>query len=76
MKVPPRTQIVEFGDPGDMFYIMLDGLIDVIKPLDKKEMVKKNEAVLASDKRNKYKYRRGSKIDRMKHRKDLWAQIL
>ena len=32
-----RDKLFDFGDQGDLFYIMLDGLVDLIIPDDKKE---------------------------------------
>ena len=35
LKVDARTKIMDIGDPGDQLYIMLDGLVDVVVPVEK-----------------------------------------
>ena len=41
---PARNMLFEYGDEGKYFYIMLDGLVDLIIPDEKKdEEIKKKE---------------------------------
>ena len=47
IRIPPRTQIFDYGDPGDLLYIVLDGLIDVILPFEKQ---KKDPSIQLNDK--------------------------
>ena len=37
MHIPARTQVFDFGELGDAVYILLDGVVDVLKPLEKTE---------------------------------------
>ena len=36
LRVPGRTEIFDFGETGDNLFIILDGVVDVIKPTEKK----------------------------------------
>ena len=33
--MPARTQIFDYGEIGDGLYLILDGVVDIIKPLEK-----------------------------------------
>ena len=33
--IPARTQIFDYGEIGDALYLILDGVVDVVKPLEK-----------------------------------------
>ena len=33
--IPARTKIFDYGDIGDALYLILDGVVDVVKPLEK-----------------------------------------
>ena len=35
VNIPARTQVFDFGEMGDAVYIVLDGVVDVLKPLEK-----------------------------------------
>ena len=35
LKVPARTQIFDYGDTGNHLYIILDGIVDVVVPMEK-----------------------------------------
>ena len=36
--MPPRTQIIDYGDHGDKFYIILDGVVDIVVPVPKEDI--------------------------------------
>ena len=33
--MPARTQIFDYGEIGDGLYLILDGVVDIVKPLEK-----------------------------------------
>ena len=33
--IPARTQVFDYGDIGDALYLILDGVVDIVKPLEK-----------------------------------------
>ena len=33
--MPARTQIFDYGEIGDALYLILDGVVDIVKPLEK-----------------------------------------
>ena len=35
LEVPARTQIFDYGDTGEHFYIIVDGIVDVVVPMEK-----------------------------------------
>ena len=45
LKVPARTQIFDYGDTGDHLYIILDGIVDVVVPMEKAKVDKKEPGV-------------------------------
>ena len=81
LRVPARTQMFDYGDHGDLLYIVLDGLVDVIVPLEK-EKQEEIPAVLDKEKLLAYKRdstvhleRRSPTLYQKKDRKNLWKSI-
>ena len=35
MHIPARTIIFDYGEVGDALYLILDGVVDIVKPLEK-----------------------------------------
>ena len=79
LSVPARTQLFDYGDYGDHYYILLDGLVDLIIPMEKEKVdpdkVGEEPEVLFKRESTFRLNRRQATLVEKKQRKSMWNKM-